>query len=156
MPFEPIVGPAAWQGQQLFETRPWPMRLSAADLDELAAATSNTAALPMAALSRHNFELPQLAPKLASLQTELEEGCGAILINGCSIEQFPADDLQRMFYGLTTHLGTAVSQSSAGDIVFSVRDEGYKADDAKTRGPNTSKRLSFHTDRCDGVSVVFP
>ena len=130
MQFEPIVGPAAWQGQQLFETHPWPMRLSAAELDELAAATSSTAALPVATLSRHNFELPQLAPKLASLQTELEEGCGAILIKGCDIERFSGDDLQRMFYGLTTHLGTAVSQSSEGDIVFSVRDEGHKADDA--------------------------
>jgi len=154
MPFEPIVGPAAWQGQQLFETHPWPMRLATADLDELAAATSSTAALPVATLSRHNFKLPQLAPKLASLQTELEEGCGAILIKGCDVERFSADDLQRMFYGLTTHLGTAVSQSSAGDIVFSVRDEGYKTDDAKTRGPNTSKRLSFHTDRCDVIAFL--
>ena len=154
MHFEPIGGPAAWQGQQLFETHRWPLRLTAADLDELTTAVSNTAALPLVALSRDNFELPQLAPKLASLQTELEEGCGAILIKGCDIERFSADASQRMFYGLTTHLGTAVSQSSGGDIVFNVRDEGYKTADAKTRGPNTSKRLSFHTDRCDVIAFL--
>jgi alpha-ketoglutarate-dependent taurine dioxygenase len=130
------------------------MRLTAADLDELTTAVSSTAALPLVALSRNNFELPQLAPKLASLQTELEEGCGAILIKGCDIERFSADASQRMFYGLTTHLGTAVSQSSGGDIVFNVRDEGYKTADAKTRGPNTSKRLSFHTDRCDVIAFL--
>ena len=154
MHFEPIGGPAAWQGQQLFETHRWPLRLTAADLDELTTAVSNTAALPLVALSRDNFELPQLAPKLASLQTELEEGCGAILIKGCDIERFSADASQRMFYGLTTHLGTAVSQSSGGDIVFNVRDEGYKTADAKTRGPNTSQRLSFHTDRCDVIAFL--
>ena len=154
MHFEPIGGPAAWQGQQLFETHRWPLRLTAADLDELTTAVSNTAALPLVVLSRDNFELPQLAPKLASLQTELEEGCGAILIKGCDIERFSADASQRMFYGLTTHLGTAVSQSSGGDIVFNVRDEGYKTADAKTRGPNTSQRLSFHTDRCDVIAFL--
>jgi hypothetical protein len=154
MHFEPIGGPAAWQGQQLFDTHQWPMRLTNADLDELTTAADNTATLPLAALSSDNFELPQLAPKLASLQTELEEGCGAILIKGCDIERFSASDAQRMFYGLTTHLGTAVSQSSAGDIVFNVRDEGYKTDDNKTRGPNTSKRLSFHTDRCDVIAFL--
>lgn len=154
MHFKPIGGPAAWQGKRLFETHHWPMHLTAADLDELTAAADNTAALPLAALSRENFELPQLAPKLASLQTELEEGSGAILIKGYDVERFSAKDSERVFYGLATHLGTAVSQSSVGDIVFNVRDEGYQTDDAKTRGPNTSKRLSFHTDRCDVIAFL--
>jgi|TARA_B110000495_G_scaffold65237_1_gene55504 alpha-ketoglutarate-dependent taurine dioxygenase len=154
MQFETIDGPAAWQGQQLFETQQWPVQLTAADLDELTTAAANTATLPLADLSRDNFELPQFAPKLAALQTELEEGCGAILIKGHASDRFSADDSQRMFYGLTTHLGTAVSQSSGGDIIFDVRDEGYKTDNDKTRGPNTSKRLSFHTDRCDVIAFL--
>ena len=154
MQSEPIGGPAVWRGQQLFETQQWPVRLTATDLDELTAAAASTAALPLAALSRNNFELPLLAPKLVRLQAELEEGCGAILIKGCDIERFSASDTQRMFYGLTTHLGTAVSQSSDGDIIFNVRDEGYKIDDVKTRGPNTSKRLNFHTDRCDVIAFL--
>jgi alpha-ketoglutarate-dependent taurine dioxygenase len=152
MQFEPIGGSAAWLGQQLFES--WPVHLTTADLDELATAASNTTTFSLADLSRDNFKLPLLAPKLASLQTELEEGCGAILIKGYDVERFSADESQRMFYGLTTYLGTAVSQSSAADLVFDVRDEGYKTAAAKTRGPNTSKSLSFHTDRCDVIAFL--
>ena len=154
MQSEPIGGPAAWRGQQLFQTQQWPVHLTAADLDELATAASSTAAIPLADLSCDNFELPQLAAKLANLQTELEEGCGVILIKGFDVGRFSAEDAQRSFYGLTTHLGTAVSQSSGGDLVFDVRDEGHQTDDAKTRGPNTSKRLSFHTDRCDVIAFL--
>jgi alpha-ketoglutarate-dependent taurine dioxygenase len=38
--------------------------------------------------------------------------------------------------------------------LFHVRDAGYGTQDPRTRGPNTSKRLSFHTDRCDVIAFL--
>jgi alpha-ketoglutarate-dependent taurine dioxygenase len=38
--------------------------------------------------------------------------------------------------------------------MFSVRDEGFQIGDARARGPNTRKRLSFHTDRCDVIAFL--
>ena len=47
-----------------------------------------------------------------------------------------------------------VSQSATGERVFHVRDAGFADDDKRARGPNTRKRLSFHTDRCDVIAFL--
>lgn len=52
------------------------------------------------------------------------------------------------------HIGTPVSQSAEGERIFSVRDAGFKMEDSRARGPNTSRKLSFHTDRCDVISFL--
>ena len=35
-----------------------------------------------------------------------------------------------------------------------MRDEGFRLDDPRARGPNTRKRLTFHTDRCDVIAFM--
>jgi hypothetical protein len=47
-----------------------------------------------------------------------------------------------------------VSQSAQDERIFSVRDAGLSMDDARARGPNTRKPLSFHTDRCDVIAFL--
>ena len=44
--------------------------------------------------------------------------------------------------------------SSAGELIFSVKDSGYADDDPRSRGPNTRKKLSFHSDRCDVMGFL--
>jgi len=55
---------------------------------------------------------------------------------------------------MAVHLGTPVSQSPRGERIFSVRDAGLKEGDPRARGPNTRKRLTFHTDRADVVGFL--
>ena len=40
------------------------------------------------------------------------------------------------------------------DLVLSIRNESYGKEDPRTRGPNTNRRLSFHTDRCDVIAFL--
>ncbi len=58
------------------------------------------------------------------------------------------------FWTLTLQLGTPVSQSAEGQRLFPVRDAGYQPGDPRYRGPMSSKRLSFHTDRCDVIAFL--
>ena len=51
-------------------------------------------------------------------------------------------------------IGTPISQSIQGDKVFHVRDEGYVSNDPRARGPSSSKRLTFHSDRCDVIGFL--
>ncbi|MCA9175893.1 MAG: TauD/TfdA family dioxygenase, partial [Planctomycetales bacterium] len=62
--------------------------------------------------------------------------------------------LEWIFWALASLVGTPVSQSAAGERVFHVRDERFGEQDARTRGPNTNKQLSFHTDRCDVIGFL--
>lgn len=151
---EPLNIPAAWCGTELLHRDDWQIDFEPTDLDELNAAIEVVGNLPLEDISATNFALPGLANKLRSIQHSLEHGSGATILRGLPIERFTEKQATRIFWGLASHVGTAVSQSPAGERVFHVRDEGYAENDPKARGPSSRKRLSYHTDRCDVISFL--
>lgn len=151
---EKLETAAAWTGEELTAREDWCIQISPKWHGEIEAATQAVAKLPLAEIGVHNFPLPSLAARLQRVQADLENTSGASLLRGLQIEHLSEDLARRMFLGLTSHLGTAVSQSAAGERVFSVRDAGFAEDDARARGPNTRKKLSFHTDRCDVIAFL--
>lgn len=129
------------------------LHLSPADLEEIDAALEFSQSAPEE-FGLESFPLPLLGPKLAGIQRSLEEGSGATMIRGFDPSAYSEADCRRIFWGLVQHIGTPISQSASGERIFSVRDEGYKEDDPRARGPNTRKKLSFHTDRCDVIGFL--
>ncbi len=91
---------------------------------------------------------------LSAIQRNLEEGCGACLIQGFDIDTMTGEQAKSNFLKIVSQIGTPVSQSAKGEIIFSVRDEGYRVGQPQARGPNTRKRLSFHTDLCDVIAFL--
>lgn len=85
---------------------------------------------------------------------ELENGSGAIFLKGFPIDQHNKGSAREAFYDWSSTIGTPLSQNEKGDTVFDVSDAGFGKDDPRTRGPNTSKKLSFHTDRSDVISFL--
>ena len=150
----PIESPAAWRGNALFEREDWLYSLTEDDIEELKAALERSQAVPIERINRDSFPLKNLATKLNRLQSTLETGGGASMVQGFPIDEFVEEDLKRLFFGMSVHVGTPVSQSATGERVFSVRDEGYAPTDRRARGPNTKKALSFHTDRCDVIAFL--
>jgi len=156
--FEPIrehlEGPAVWKGEELFTRPDWRCELSEADIAELSSALNQVETLETADITPETFPLPTLGPRLKAIQDSLEHGCGATMIRGFPADRFSIAESERIFWGMAQHLGTPISQTAAGERIFHVRDEGFGADDPRTRGPNTRKKLSFHTDRCDVIAFM--
>lgn len=142
----PIAHAAAWRGSELSSRDEWNLELSQQETDEL---------LELGERKRATLHSDStLRKKLKHIQHELEHGAGAARLLG-----FPSDALdvraaKHAFQLLASEIGTPVSQSAAGEKIFSVRDAGFAPDDARTRGPNTSRKLSFHTDRCDVIAFL--
>ncbi|MCA9248145.1 MAG: TauD/TfdA family dioxygenase [Planctomycetales bacterium] len=151
---DPLASPAVWRGRELLARRDWCVELAAADIDELSHAAEATAHSPIDDITAGAFALPTLGPRLRQIQQSLETGSGATLLRGFPSERFDEAQATRIFWGLAQHIGTPLSQSAAGERVFHVRDEGYQPHDPRARGPNTRKRLSFHTDRCDVIAFL--
>ena len=151
---EPIDHPAAWRGQELFERPDWQIELTAADRDEIAAATTALGGASAEQFTASDFPLPNLSNNLLAVRESLEHGCGAAFVRGFDSSAYSEEECRQIFWGLMSHVGTPVSQSASGERIFSVRDEGFRSGDSKARGPNTSKRLSFHTDRCDVIAFL--
>lgn len=139
-----IDHPAAWQGDELFSRSDWLQQLTDDDQQEIEQIAQHGDEVPLAHLSEH----------FSQIQHQLEHGSGACLVQGLRVKQFTEEQNRRIFWALVNQLGTPVSQSAKGEHIFSVRDEGYKIGQPQARGPNTSKRLSFHTDRCDVISFL--
>jgi alpha-ketoglutarate-dependent taurine dioxygenase len=100
-----------------------------------------------------------LRRKMEGIGDELETGSGAVLLQGLPMETFGEgakgfENMRELFSAMASQLGTPVSQSAGGDLMLSVRNEAFGKDDSRTRGPNTNRRLSFHTDRCDVIAFL--
>jgi hypothetical protein len=95
-----------------------------------------------------------ITPLLKQIQESLEHGPGVAMIRGLVDEVVDEERAREFFLRLAEEVGTPVSQSAAGELVFSVRDAGFAAEDPRSRGPNTRKKLSFHTDRCDVIAFL--
>lgn len=149
---QPVVNDAAWRGTELFERPEWKVVLTTSECHELLATAG-----PFAMFSHGDLDdvpgLPLLRPKLEQIQHWLEQGTGAVRIQGFPAD-VPLEVARAAFWILCRHLGTPVSQSATGERIFSVRDAGFVESDARSRGPNTRKRLSFHTDRCDVIGFL--
>ena len=143
-----------WKGDELSAHLHWKVHLSEEDVLELEAAVKNTKATPLLELSKERFVLPTLGKKMLEIQENLEDSIGATLLSGFPVERFDEETAQRIFWGICQHIGTPVSQSAKGERIFSVRNEGYGDGDNRQRGPNTNRKLSFHSDRSDVIAFL--
>ena len=146
-----IDHPGLWRGEELWRRDDWEVNLSGAEIHQLKSAVEDCAGKEDDSITKDDFVLGSLAGRLEAVQRQLEEGAGFAFVRGLPPDQFDEDQLRRVFWGIAVHLGTPVSQSTAGERIFSVADAGYAPEDARSRGPNTSRKLSFHTDRCDVI-----
>ena len=88
------------------------------------------------------------------LRDRLENGPGLMLLRGFPINQYDKDGAREAFREWCSGVGTLLSQNEEGDTLFDVSDAGFGKEDPRTRGPNTNKKLSFHTDRCDVIGFL--
>jgi len=144
--------PSSWRGEQLFAGTDWEWSFVAWELDELRVLSALDQPLDKPISS----EL--LKKKLSPIQDSLENGSGAVILRGFPLDtfesEFGTEKISELFLWLASQVGTPVSQSAAGDLMLSVRNEAFGKDDSRTRGPNTNRRLSFHTDRCDVIAFL--
>jgi hypothetical protein len=134
-----IEHPAVWQSDELFERDDWMYQL----LPQEQQAIARRKEIPESLIERCKF-----------VQHALEHGSGISLIRGIPMQSFFEEGLKEFFQTIANYVGTPISQSAAGDKVFSVRNAGFADNDPRARGPNTKKKLSFHTDRCDVIGFL--
>ncbi len=150
-----IIAPFAWKGADLEKSTGWIRRFSAAELAEIDGALRGVQrrGLEWLDVTREDFPLPKFAGDLAGIAQELETGRGIVLLRGLPAFYSP-DELRLVYWGIGTHLGTAVSQGGRGELLGIVEDEGKAVEKTKIRGSKTSRELPFHGDRCDVVGLL--
>ncbi len=160
-----IGGRAAWRAADLARSGAWVRRLTPAQIAALDAALAGVRGREPTAFSRADFPLPGFAMLLADLRDELENGFGAVRLVGLPVARYAEEELKLLFWGLATHVGVALRQNVAGELIGEVRDEsalarGTGAETAPGRVMSSRARtrttgsLRFHTDRCDVIALL--
>ena len=151
----PIEAPYAWTGAEMQKRTDWLRPFTDDELAEIDVALRGVKrrGLELFDIRKEDFPLPTVAKELAKIAKELETGRGMIMLRGLPLSYSP-DDLRTVYWGLGTHLGTAVSQNHAGELLGIVKDFGGPVVNTTRRGSKTNAHLSFHSDRCDVVGLL--
>ena len=164
----PIGGPAAWTGAGMAHSDAWQRTLSADAVAEIEAALAGVKAKGLAwqEIGKADFALPTFGAELAEVGRLLEDGPGLVRLRGLPVERWDEAERKCVFFGLSTHLGTARSQTVRGELMSAITDEAdrarrgaVQAKDGSTflssRGRvHSTGQLRYHTDRVDVVGLL--
>ena len=152
----PVDSPSAWLGGELAGRRDWIHELSHGEIADLDRAVRSARATgkDMGELTRDDFPLGALAPAVEAWLDALDAGRGFVLVRGVPVERYGEADAALAYWGLGLHLGSAVSQNAAGDLLGHVRDAGLERRDPTIRKYRTREPLEFHTDGSDIVGLL--
>jgi hypothetical protein len=152
----PISGPSAWYGPDMANRSEWVESLSPAELAEIESASRRLALTEAdwATLTRDDFPLPTLSPRLTRILDEVLEGRGFVLLRGLPVERWGRRLSAIAFLGLGLHCGRLRSQNRHGHLLGHVKDVGLTSQDPSVRIYQTKERQHYHTDSCDVVGLL--
>lgn len=152
----PISSPAVWQTADLAEHREWTIELTDEQRHELvsAARDARAAGRTVATLTRADASLPSMRTTLDEVVDALSRGRGFVLLKRFPTDLLAQAEVELAYFALGLHLGTPVSQDSAGTLLGHVRDERVERTGPEVRLYRTRERQDFHTDGADVIGLL--
>ena len=154
VPTAPTDHPAAWTTADIGGKDDITLDLAPRHVAAFEAALADMDARGLARfedIGRGDFPLHAIADDVARWRRQVEHGRGILVLRGFPVDRWSQRDVERVWFGLGTHFGRAVSQSVMGDLLGHVINVG--GDDARHRAYRNARELRPHTDRCDIVGM---
>jgi hypothetical protein len=151
---EPVTDASAWTAEDLERDQSWRVTLTAEDRAEMDAALQAVKArgLTFPEITAEDFPLPSLARTLRGVFDALRDGRGFAVLQGFPTEDYDYDDLEKLYWGLCTHLGTGVTQNAEAGLIHYITDGALRPQQgARILGKPTPVKL--HVDLADCVSL---
>ena len=153
---EIITDASAWEPADLRASDDWIYRLTEADIEEIDAAlvTCRNQVTDIKDINQSNFPLEEVGTRLNWVADYIENVRGVVVLKGLPVTKYSKQELQMIYIGMGTYIGAPLKQSTQGEIIQDVYDQGENLYAITGRGTNSSNRLPWHTDRCDVVSLL--
>lgn len=148
--------PAVWRCRDLESRQDWQIEFDPESLRELKdlMEEDESGAQEIESLSAVDDVYPNLLRMMLQIREDLESGTGIVRLAGFPSEKVESDRAVVAFWRMLNAIGTPVAQTAEGRRLFRVQDERLAANHPAARGPSSSRRLSFHTDRCDVIGFL--
>lgn len=146
----------AWRRSSFESPADFSLSFSAAERAELAAAVRALAAAgrltPVHALTRADFALPTLGPRLAAAYDEVRSGRGFVVLSGLPADGLSLEEYTAAVWGVGAWFGYPLSQNAEGELVSYVVDA--TTTDATPRMYRSNLELRLHTDVTAMISLA--
>ncbi len=149
----PVTDRSVWTGADLEVDRSWEYLLTDQHLEELGRALMSVSDRPLSRIARDDFHLPTLGGVIRSIGNEIRDGRGFSLLRGLPVDRYEYEELERLYWGLCSHLGTGVTQNSDASLIHYVTD-GRLRPNQGLRGVGSPKKSGLHVDLADCVSLL--
>ncbi|WP_158215222.1 TauD/TfdA family dioxygenase [Candidimonas nitroreducens] len=149
-------GNSNWTSDTMADPLEWVIRLSGHQIAAVdhALRSAQKAGVEIQDITKESFPLQGFDALVPEVHDRLENGRGVVVLRGLPALKYNKDELRLMYWGLGLHLGTAVSQSSKGDLLGDVMNFGSDVNSATGRGYMSRQGLGFHTDSADVVTLM--
>ncbi len=145
---EAFTYPQAWTAADFENVEAISVHLSPAHVAALEErlAEVNARGLALEDIGAEDFAHPDLDGALGEVLRELMFGLGLVVLRGLPADRYGADDMAKIYWGIGTHFGIALSQSALGDVLGHVQDLTKPGEEEDARGYTTARELRLHTD----------
>jgi hypothetical protein len=152
---EPVTDESVWTGAELEADRSWEYCLTDAHRAELDAAliSVQNANMAVPALTKEVFPLPTLSSIAERVADDLKSGRGFALLRRFPVEGYDHSDIELMYWGFCSHIGTGITQNSEAGFIHYVTDGALRPSQGK-RGVGFPKESKLHVDLMDIVSLL--
>ena len=150
----PIDHPGAWKAADVADLRDITVALEDRHLQALdhALTVARSSGRAIEDIRREDFPLDGIAHELAAIRERVQNDRGIVLLRGLPVAHYSREDMYRLFWGLGTHFGRAVSQSLMGDRLGYVTD--VSGENPAERGYRSRRELNMHTDSDDILMMM--
>jgi Taurine catabolism dioxygenase TauD, TfdA family len=154
-----VENAACWLAADLEAISDWRHAFTAAEIHEIDRALGQAAATHgidgLARWTADDFPLPTVTAVLQEVRHQLVDGFGVMVLDGFPVARYSTEQLRAIWWGLGLHLGTALPQSSRGDLIGDVRDLGTGITGKAGRGYTSNVELGYHSDAADVSGLFF-
>jgi len=152
---ELVADRTAWTGAELVTDRSWEHELSTVQRDELRSALDQVGGdrVDLAAITADMFAHPSLAPLVAAVRAELTQGRGFALVHNFPVDDHERTDVEKLYWGFCTQLGTGITQNGDASLIHYVTDGALRPNQG-TRGVGRPGPSGLHVDLTDCVSLL--
>lgn len=152
-----LDSPAAWTaGEMTQHPERWTYNLSPEDITELKAATDAALASgkPLHTITKEEFHLPTLGPKLDAIRKEVSFGRGFAIIKTIPVKEWSRAETVAAYWGIGLHWGPTKSNNKKGHLIGHIKDIGHDPSKPETRLYATSAPQPYHNDATDLVALL--
>ena len=151
-----VLGAKAWRGESLARETSWIVRLSEAEIADVerGLAAAKATGKPLEAITRDDFPLTIMRPRLEAALADIYDGRGFVVLRGLPVGRWSDDDTGLVFWGLGRYLGSPLYQNPQGELLGHVYDHGRTYGNIDVRGYETNAYLPYHTDAGDMVGLL--